>query len=124
MPLSRSVWTLARAFLDDGDELRYLVPATSVFVGGAPGTASFLVAVTDRHVLVLACGYWRRNRPESVWVRLPRSTRLGPVDTATTASFTVGDLVLETEDEYVAVLLAADAEAAGDAMPPDPLPDL
>jgi hypothetical protein len=39
-------------------------------------------------------------------------------------TITVGDLVLESGEEYLAVVQAADAELDGtDRLPPDPLPD-
>jgi hypothetical protein len=40
-------------------------------------------------------------------------------------TFTIGNLILETDEEYLAVVRAADAELSEtDQLPPDPLPEL
>jgi hypothetical protein len=126
MPLSSAVRERCRAFLPPGEELRYLFPATSVQMGRSLfAVAPFLVAIADTQVIVLSCRWFRRNVPKSVWARYPRAIQLGPVDTSLAPTFTIGDLVLETDEEYVAVIRAADAEtSATDYLPPDPLPDL
>jgi hypothetical protein len=127
MPLPSKVWDRCRAFLQPGEELRYLFPASSVGLGrwGIAGTAPFLVAVSDTHITVLSCEWLRRHRPASVWARHPRATRLGPVDTSMAPTLEISDLVLEIDEEYLAVVQAADAELDGtDRPPPDPLPDL
>ena len=126
MPLSSAVRDRARAFLEPDEELRYLFPATSVALGrGLVGMAPFIVVVSDTEVTVLSCEWLRRHRPAAVWARHPRATHLGPVDTTMAPTITVGDLVLELDEEYLAVVRAADAELDGaDRLPPDPLPDL
>ncbi len=126
MPLSSEARDRVRAFLQPGEELRYLFPASSVGLGqGITGVAPFLVAVSDTHITVLSCEWLRRHRPASVWARCPRATRLGPVDTSMAPTLEIGDLVLEIDEEYLAVVQAADAEFDGtDQLPPDPLPDL
>jgi hypothetical protein len=126
MPLSSASRDRCRAFLHPGEELRYLFPATSVSLGrGLVGAAPFIVGVSDTRVTVLSCGWLRRHKPTSVWARHPRATRLGPVDTSMAPTLTIGDLVLEIDEEYLAVVQAADAELGGtDLLPPDPLPDL
>lgn len=86
--------------------------------------ASFIVVITESRIIVLSCSWFRRNNPDGVWARHPRATRLGPVETSSPPSFTLGSLVMEVEDEYVPVIKAADAElSAADHLPPDPLPD-
>jgi hypothetical protein len=126
MPLSSAVRDRARALLQPGEELRYLFPATSVALGrGLVGMAPFIVVVSDTSITVLSCEWLRRYRPASVWARYPRATRLGPVDTTMAPTLSIGDLVLEVDEEYLAVVQAADAELGGtDLLPPDPLPDL
>ena len=126
MPLSSEVRDRVRALLQPGEELRYLFPASSVGLGRAiTGVAPFLVAVSDTSITVLSCEWLRRHRPASVWARYPRATRLGPVDTAMAPTLEIGDLLLEIDEEYLAVVQAADAELDGtDQLPPDPLPDL
>jgi hypothetical protein len=87
--------------------------------------APFIVAVSDSHVTVLSCEWLRRHRPASVWARHPRATRLGPVDTSLAPTISIGNLVLEVDEEYLAVIQAADAELGGTGrLPPDPHPDL
>ncbi|QWF85559.1 hypothetical protein [Amycolatopsis sp. CA-230715] len=127
MPLSAKVRDRCRAYLKPGEEIRYLFPGTSVRIGGIPGMVPFLVAVTDGGIAVLGCrGRFRRHRPNSVFDRLPRDTRLGPVDTEGSLGPTVeiGDVLLEIDEEYVPVIRAADLELAGENLPRDPLPDL
>ena len=126
MPLSSAARDRCRALLEQGEELRYAFPATSVGLGRwGVGVAPFIVVVSDRHVTVLSCEWLRRDRPASVWARHPRATRLGPVDTSMAPTLELGNLVLEVDEEYLAVIRAADAELddAG-GLPPDPLPDL
>jgi hypothetical protein len=126
LPLSSAVRDRCRAFLQPGEELRYLFPATSVGLGrGIVGTAPFIVAVSDTHITVLSCEWLRRHRPASVWARHPRATRLGPVDTSMAPTLSIGDLTLEIDEEYLAVVQAVDTELDGpDRLPPDPHPDL
>jgi hypothetical protein len=126
MPLSSAIRERCRAFLQPDEELRYLFPATSVGLGrGIVGTAPFIIAVSDAQVTVLSCEWLRHHRPASVWARHPRATRLGPVDTSMAPTLSIGDLVLEIDEEYLAVVQAADAELDGtDRLPPDPLPEL
>ncbi|MCP2258585.1 hypothetical protein LX15_002283 [Streptoalloteichus tenebrarius] len=129
MPLSSAVRDRVRAFLSSEEEIRFLFPGTAVSVGTSLGSlfgmAGYLVAVTDRRVVVLAGSWFRRHRPVSLWAEYPRTTVLGPVDTSLTPTITLGGLVLEVDEEYVPVIRAADAELAGaDCLPPDPLPHL
>jgi hypothetical protein len=126
MPLSSAVRERCRTFLQPDEELHYLFPATSVQLGkGTLGVAGFLVAVSNLRITVLSCGWLSRNRPTSVWARYPRAIRLGPVDTSLAPTFSIGKLVLETDEEYVPVIRAADAEISeGGFLPADPLPEL
>src|SRR5688572_10440612 len=103
MPLSAAARDRVRAFLQPGEELRYVFPATSVALGrGTVGMAPFIVAVSDTHITVLSCEWLRRHRPASVWARHPRATRLGPVDTSMAPTISIGNLVLEVDEEYQA----------------------
>jgi hypothetical protein len=126
MPLSTAVREQCRAFLQPDEDLHYLFPATSVQLGqGTPGVAAFFVAISNLRVTVLSCSWRSRTRPTSVWARYPRAIRLGPVDMSMAPTFSIGKLVLETDEEYVSVIRAADAEISeGDFLPADPLPEL
>jgi hypothetical protein len=76
MPLSSAVRERCRLFLPPGEALRYLFPATSVQLGrGVLGVASF-IAITDTQVVVLPCGWFKRNKPKSVWARYLRASSL------------------------------------------------
>jgi hypothetical protein len=125
VPLSTAVRERCRAFLPDGEQLRYVFPATSLWSGRAVMMADFIVAVTDSAVTVLGCSWFRRNRPSSVWATYPRGFRLGPVELygSLPPTVTIGRLLLEVDEEYVPVIWAADAELS-DCLPLDPLPDL
>jgi hypothetical protein len=125
MPLPAAVRDRCRAFLPQGEELRYVFPATSLWTGHAAMMADFIVAVSDSRVTVLGCRWFRRNRPSSVWATYPRGLRLGPVELygSLPPTVTIGPLLLEIDEEYVPVIRAADAEISN-CMPLDPLPDL
>ncbi|MFI0466898.1 hypothetical protein ACH347_22685 [Saccharopolyspora sp. 5N102] len=121
MPVSGAVRERIRAFLDEGDEIRYVFPATIPM----SVQSSVLVVVSRAAVTVLSTGFWSTKLPKSVVVRLPRNTVLGPVSTQTTPYFSLDGVDYEIDDEYVAVVNAADAEIASPQdLPQDPLPDL
>jgi hypothetical protein len=127
VPLSNTVRERCRQFLRPGDRIRYLFPAMSVSIGRSAGTAPFLIVVAETEVLVLACGWFRRNSPQSVWARHPGTVRLGPIDTdgSLEPTITLGELVLQIDDEYAPVVMAADTERlTTDQLPADPFPDL
>ena len=110
-------------FLPSGETVRYLFPADALLQGGYGfGT---IIAITDTKVTILSCSHFRRNKPTDVWTQYPRATQIGPVDTSLTPTFTLGKLTMETDEEYVPLIRAADAEiSATDYLPPDPLPHL
>jgi hypothetical protein len=65
--------------------------------------ASFIIAITDTQVVVLPCGWFKRNKP----------SRSGPGTCGHPAwssghidrpTFALGNLVLETDEEYVSVM--------------------
>jgi hypothetical protein len=113
-----------KRFLPEGDEVRYLIPATHFpAMGSNPGVAVFVV-VGEKAITVLSSGFFRRDRPKRVIGSYLRSTRLGPVDGAV-PSFTFGGCYYEVDDEYIAAVNAADAELAGAGeLPEDPFPEL
>jgi hypothetical protein len=109
--------------LPAGEEIQYLFPATSSVLPATTMT-HVLVAVTARRITVINTGFFSRIRPRAVVASYPRDTRLGPVDTNATPYFQLGHTMYEIDDEYIAVVNAADAEiASADPLPPDPLPD-
>jgi hypothetical protein len=118
--MSSVVRSRIRAFLEPGDALRYVFPAQLV----QSATPYVMVVVSDRAVTVLSTGFLGRNRPKSVLATYPRNVRIGPVDTKLIPEFTLQGIRYEVDEEYVAVINAADAEFSADFMPPDPLPDL
>lgn len=123
MPVSATTRALCRDYLPPGEEIRYLFPATAV----PPFTGMFnvLVMITQTRVIVLACAWFSRERPGSVWARYPRAVELGPLEYSPGPVINLGNLALEIDEEYIPVVRAADAEITpGDHMPPDPLPDL
>lgn len=121
MPVPRDLRALCREFLGTDEEIHYIFPAS--IAGGGP--AHFLFAVTDSAVTVISTGGLSRSRPRAIWGSHPRGTRIGPVDTGAGAFFRFGGADFEVDDEYIAVINAADAEVfAPDTLPKDPLPDL
>lgn len=110
-----------RPFLRPGERIDYIFPAMGLI---GPHLGHFLVVVTDVSVTLVSTGGFSRTRPKSVWSRYPRNVRLGPVDTSAGPRFFLGGTFFEIDDEYVAVVNAADAEVgSSDPLPPDPLPD-
>jgi hypothetical protein len=120
--LSSEVRQLCRALLPPDERIEFVFPALSV---GQPGMISLLVVVGTSGVTLLACKFFQRHVPESVWATFPRSTRLAPEPTAAGQIIELGTMRLEIDEEYVPVARAADAVHADRAgLPPDPLPDL
>ncbi|WP_246148546.1 hypothetical protein [Nonomuraea turkmeniaca] len=79
--------------------------------------------MTDASIAVLATRTLRSDRPVSVFVEFPRHTRLGPILPGPIIQ--LGSMAFEFDEEYAAVVSAADAEIfAPETLPPDPLPDL
>ncbi|MDA3629140.1 hypothetical protein [Saccharopolyspora oryzae] len=121
MPVPAAVREQIRAFLGEDDEIRYVFPADVLM----SVQSSVLVVVSSKAVTVLSTGFWSRKKPKSVLARLPRNTVLGPVDVQSTPCFTLDGIDYEIDDEYVAVVNAADSEITSPRdFPPDPLPDL
>ncbi|MFE3447962.1 hypothetical protein ACFXJ8_03425 [Nonomuraea sp. NPDC059194] len=122
MPVTSAVRDRCRALLRQGEEIRYVFPALSI---GPPGVGNFLIVVTDRTVSVLATRMLRSDRPVSLHAAFPRATRLGPITMAPGPVIQLGEMFFEFEEQYAAVVAAADAEVfEPDILPHDPLPDL
>lgn len=121
MPVSEKARAAARTFLDPDDEIRYIFPAV-LLMSARP---CVLIVVSDKAVKVLSTGHWSRTVPRTLEAEFPRQTRLGPIEDHVGARFTLGGLSFELDEEYIAVVNAADLErGTRDLLPPDPLPDL
>ncbi|MEU8199846.1 hypothetical protein [Streptosporangium sp. NPDC049046] len=122
MPVAAAVRARCRALLPPGEEIHYVLPALSV---GNPCMATFLIVVTDRTICVISTKFFDRDAPTSVYATHSRRTRLGPLELSMGAAIELGGMVFEIDEEYAAVIAAADAEVfAPETLPPDPLPDL
>ncbi|HZY28663.1 MAG TPA: hypothetical protein VFE49_10470 [Jiangellaceae bacterium] len=125
MPLPPSVRERCQELLEPGEQIRYLFPATSAVMSIGIAAAPFFVAVTDRAIVLVTGKFLRRNRPDQVWGRFPRTTRLGPLESSLGPAFELGGMIFEVDEEYAAEVAAADAELEGPAgMPDDPFPQL
>ena len=125
MPVSSVERERCQQLLRPGEEIRYVFPAASAVLPIGLAVAPFYVVITDQSIVVLTAKFLHRSRPDAVWARYPRSTRLGPLDTSLGPAFVLGDVIFEVDEEYAAVVGAADAELDGEtALPEDPLPDL
>jgi hypothetical protein len=125
MPVAPSVRKRCQELLEPGEQIRYLFPATSAVMSIGIAAAPFFVAVTDRAIVLITGKFLRRNRPDQVWERFPRKTRLGPLETSLGPAFHLGGMILEVDEEYAAVVAAADTELDGPSgMPVDPFPQL
>jgi hypothetical protein len=118
--VSAAIRSGARAFLEPDEEIRFIFPAEVAL----SATPCVIFVITDRSVTVLSTGSRQRAMPRSVLSRYRRAIRLGPVDLRPTPAFTLFGIRYELDAEYAAVVNAADAEVSGNALPPDPLPDL
>jgi hypothetical protein len=122
MPVTAAIRGRCRALLPPGDDIQYVFPVT---LAGSGSVANYMIVVSDRSITVLATKIFSRYEPAAVWATYPRHTRLGPLAFGNGPTIQLGGTVFEVDDEYVAVVGAADAEvfAPGD-LPRDPLPDL
>ena len=120
MPVSADTRTAAREFLDPDDEIRYIFPAELIL----SARSSVLIVVSRKAVKVLSTGHWSRKVPRTIEAEYPRQTRLGPVTVHLGATFQLGGIRYELDEEYIAVLNAADLERGAGELPADPLPDL
>ncbi|WP_185106749.1 hypothetical protein [Nonomuraea rubra] len=120
MPVGSAVRERCRTLLGDQGEIHYVFPA---FSEGSAGTGNFLIVVTGTAISVLATRTLRTDRPVSVFAEFPRHTRLGPILPGNVLE--LGSIVFEFDEEYAAVVSAADAEIfAPEILPADPLPEL
>ncbi|RSN32297.1 hypothetical protein DL990_20560 [Amycolatopsis sp. WAC 01416] len=119
MPVSSGVRKRIKELLDPDDEIHYVFPA-DIFGSTNP---SVFFAVTRKTITILTTGYLSRKTPKRVVSVTLRNRRIGPVETETTPWFEFNGIVYEVDDEYVAVVHAADAEILR-TKPEDPLPDL
>ncbi|MFC4589787.1 hypothetical protein [Sphaerisporangium corydalis] len=122
MPVTAAIRGRCRALLAPGEDIQYVFP---VSLAGSGDAVNYMVVVTDRSVTVLATKVFSRFEPAAVWATYPRQTRLGPLEPGDGPTIELGGTVFEVDDEYAAVVAAADAEefTPGD-LPRDPLPDL
>ena len=121
MPVSSATRSRIRKFLDPDEEIVYVFPA-DVLMSTDP---SVIFVVTQRAIKILSTGMWSRKSPKSVVAELPRNTRIGPVEPQQIPYFNLSGLTYEIDEEYVAVVNAADSELTREGNgPSDPLPDL
>jgi hypothetical protein len=120
MGVSAGIRASARELLDPGDRIRYLFPAELLL-----STRPYVyIMISDQAVTVLATGV-RKRAPLSVRAKYSRDVRVGPPELTTPPSFVVAGIWYQIEDEYVAVVNAANAELDGsDGLPPDPLAEM
>ncbi|KAB8192859.1 hypothetical protein FH608_025735 [Nonomuraea phyllanthi] len=106
--------------LGDQGEIHYVFPAVSA---GPAGTGNFLIVITGCAISVLATRTLRSDRPVAVLAAFPRHTRLGPIFPGPVIE--LESMAFEFDEEYAAVVAAADAEIfAPEILPLDPLPEL
>ncbi|MEV0228991.1 hypothetical protein [Nonomuraea sp. NPDC050786] len=120
MPVGSAVRDRCRTLLGDQGEIHYVFPAVSAVPAG---TGHFLIVVTGSAISVLATRTLRTDRPVAVLAAFPRHTRLGPILPGPIIE--LDSMTFEFDEEYAAVVAAADAEVfAPETLPPDPLPEL
>jgi hypothetical protein len=121
VPLPSETWAIARGLLEPREDIEYLFPA--VLLKSMHGQV--FIAVTRRSIVVLTAGLFGRSRPRKVLARLPRRARFSLLEGGGSPAFSLDGLVYEIEEEYLAVVSACNrGQATGDALPPDPLPNM
>lgn len=125
MPVPADVRRRCRQLLDQGESIRYLIPTLAAGVGVIAYAAECFIVVTDRRIVIVVGGTFRRHRPAQIAQEFPRSQRLGPIDTSLTPTIEFSGRYYEIAEEYLAAVAAADAELDGpDALPEDPFPEI
>jgi hypothetical protein len=127
MPLPGSVREQCLKLLESDAKIEYLFPGTSLRMAGTGRAAlNFLVAVTEREIVVFRVSFFRRYRPASIWARHPRRSGAVQIERpgSLAATCTIGHVVLEIEDEYIPVVRAAGLDHIGGDFPLDPFPQL
>ena len=90
----------AQPLLEPGEQIQEIFPARTILRGGGGVAAKrWIVAATDRGIVVLSAKLFSQTTPRSVAVRLPRETRLGPVH----GTMGVAELKVKVEDRPILV---------------------
>lgn len=118
MSLSSYAREQARAFLQPGEDIRYVFPAASVWKDTSVRASRFIVVITDASVTILSAALLNRSKPKAVWARYPRNIAIELVQMAPGPVYRLRDLVFEVDEECVDVINAANAER-----PPPPPSD-
>jgi hypothetical protein len=106
MPVSQMVRKHIGTLLRPDESVHYVFPAESV-LGMTPYV---LVVASDQSIVVVSAGFRQISRPAAILARYQRTCSIGPVELTVPPTFTLGGVCYEVEDEYVAVINAADAE--------------
>ena len=69
----------ARPVLEAGETIQEVFPARTARVGGFVAK-SWIVAATDRNIVIFFARRLSQTTPSKLVLRLPRETRLGPVN--------------------------------------------
>ena len=70
----------AQPLLEPGEEIQEIFPARTILPGGGGVAAKrWIVAATDRNIVVFVAKPFSQTTPRSVALRLAHDTRLGPV---------------------------------------------
>ncbi|MBI2169793.1 MAG: hypothetical protein HYU28_09900 [Actinobacteria bacterium] len=121
----------AQPFLEPGEEARHVFLAQT---GPSPyflfltyliffWTKFYVVAVTDRSVIVLRASFWMPAKPKSLHQRLPRQSRLGAPLKGLWGKADVGGERMFVHKRFHNDVAAADAElSAAEVAPPPPPP--
>ncbi len=108
--------TRAQPLLEPGEQIQEIFPARTT--PGAMGgffPRSWLVAATDRNIVVFGARRMSQTMPRVVAARLPRTTRLGPVSGGMFAEMhaSVGGDVLLVQKRFFEDVERADARGSG-----------
>lgn len=116
MPVSANVRERLRSYLDPDDEIRYLFPA-DVLMSAKP---SVFVVVSRRAITVFSTSFRARKVPRSILTQF----RERPFSAQSTRRPRALRIPYEIDEEYVAVVNAADSEITSPQdFPHDPLPN-
>ncbi|MGA6161104.1 hypothetical protein [Amycolatopsis magusensis] len=127
MPMPNSVPGQCRALLEPDTTVEYVLPGTMILAHGVGGTPlNVLLAITETEIVVFRVKLLSRYQPAKIWARHPRRRGRATIERhgSLSATCTVGGLVIEIEDEYIAVVRAAGLDTVGGEPPLDPHPHL
>jgi hypothetical protein len=121
MALREKMTQRVAQYLEPGEQVQQIFPAQSGMNPNWRFLSAWLVlfnkywvvAATDRAVLVFAASRWRGGKPKALATRLARQTQIGPTSGALFSPIDVGGVKMYVHRRFYKDVQAADASAGG-----------